>query len=149
MKLIIESDSLELKKIQGYISEIKLMFEDIFAEIGLTTVQKFVVTDNDDRYIKSINKHAGHIDNNIRITNDDHIGVCVVIRGIDKKNNTLNQVIFVKDFIFNHFILSMIYSNILDQKQIESLAYSKEIIFHEIGHALDYQIMFETYMYNL
>lgn len=135
MNIIIEPSCRRQDEILALKNQTEDILENYFSEIGLNTLDKIIVTD-DDTYISTINKYTGAV--NITNTNDFK-GASVVITNLDE-TKSLIQTIFMKDFIYFYFLFKLCNPE-------TDLENNELIFYHEIGHALDNQILFNKYGY--
>lgn len=149
MEIILEPGCTRQEELYRCKALIEDLFNKLFEELKLTTIKKIVITNNDQHeYVKSVKGHAEYLDRNIHLTNDENYqGSATVIHGLDEFG-ALQQILFMKDFIYFSFCYSVMNKELSKQEDQDFLILSKEITFHEIGHALNYQQMFEVYGYS-
>lgn len=143
MEIILESTCNRRDEMFALKNKIEECLNLIFIQLGLHSLKKIVVTDHDTNiYIETIKEYVGNIDKQINITNtNDYQGAAVVIEGIDEEG-VFTQLLFIKDFMYFAFLVDLLE---IDQSQIGEMPRGKVFFFHEIGHAINNQTLFENY----
>lgn len=151
MEIIIEKETLKIEYLMSKKDLIVSTLSSACNSLKLDTVSKIVITGHDtNSYRQSILKHAGHLDDHVSITdNSSYSSHGTVIRGV-AVSGEFEQVIFLRDDIFIPWLYS-IDSEVkksLNEEGMDLVEKVAPFIYHELGHALDYQLLYRHFGYS-
>lgn len=130
----------------------------ILNSVKLHTLTRVVITGSDYKsYSAALQQYRSEIDKTVNVTHSNGLdGVAMTLHGV-LPNGEMQQVIFIKEFMFLAFIIDLINMagiNLLDLGLDIGVGgkvtpdFGLSTILHEFGHAAEYQISYESYSYS-
>lgn len=124
---------------------------NLLSKLNLHSLQKIVITgEGMADYTAALQQHGSELDSHINITNSSNLqGAAVVIHGV-RPDNQIEQIFFIKDFIYELFVLGLFIMENPEQTNGDASqgAIGLSFLMHEIGHAIEYQTSYENYGYH-